>query len=137
MKGRVMSSRLFGFVLCVCAGLCVDRVSAVDFKTLSDADRKQVNEWMAQRAETMVNARKLDNELRAAWSNPSYTSPEVEKLRARYRELQEELAKAQREIQEKVREVPALQPKVLQLQEMAKKVQEFDKKISEKTGAAR
>lgn len=113
------------------SGLCAE---AADMKKLSDTDRKSMNEWMAQRAEAMIDAHKLEREIRATWSDPNYTTPEIETLRKHYSELQEELVRTQREIQDKMRTVPALQPKVQVLDEMKQKEQELTKKIEAKDG---
>ena len=127
--------RMFCWVsVCVCLGLCARCAVAEDIAKLAEADRKQVNEWMAQRATAMIDAHRLECEVSAAWSDTSYTSPEVEALRVRYAKLQEELLRTQREIQKKVREVPAMQAKVRQIDEMKKKEQELTKKIVEKVG---
>ena len=117
-----------------CLGVCPGLAGAADVSKLSDADRKQVNEWMAQRAETLVEAHRVDSDVREAWANPAYSSPEVEALRARYRELQQALVKTQDEIRKKVEEVPAVQAKVRQLQEAREKERALAKKIAEKTG---
>jgi len=118
----------------VCLSVCARLAGAEELSKLSEADRKQVNEWMDQRAMAMIDAHKLESELNATWSNAAYTSPEIETLRARYSELQQELLRTQREIQKKVREVPALKAKVLQLEEMKRRQQELSKKIAEKVG---
>jgi len=127
--------RVFCWVsVCVCLSVCARLAGAEELSKLSEADRKQVNEWMDQRAMAMIDAHKLESELNATWSNAAYTSPEIETLRARYSELQQELLRTQREIQKKVREVPALKAKVLQLEEMKRRQQELSKKIAEKVG---
>ena len=119
---------------CVCLGVCARQAVAEDVAKLAEADRKQVGEWMAQRATVMIDAHKLECEVGAAWSDKTYTSPEVEALRARYLELQQELVRTQSEIQKKVREVPAMQTKVRQIEELKKKELELTKKIAEKVG---
>ncbi len=107
---------------------------AQDFTGLSDVERKQVNGWMAERAETMIRAHQLERELQEAWSDTRYTSPEVEALRARYRELQRELTRTQLELRKKVLEVPAVQAKARQLDEAKKSEQNLSKRIAEKSG---
>jgi len=127
--------RLFCWILILgCLSLRGWCAETADVSKLSESDRKQVNEWMAQRAKAMIDAHKLEREIRATWSDPAYTSPEVDALRKHYRELQDELVRTQREIQEKMCTVPALQPKVRLLDETKQKDQELSKKIAEKTG---
>ena len=107
---------------------------AQDLSKLSEADRKQVGEWMEQRAATMVESHKIEREVSVAWSDSAYTTPQIEALRARFRELQEEMIKIQRELQKQVLELPAVQEKSRKADELKKKEQELAKKIAEKTG---
>lgn len=120
----------------VLLGVCAFGAAAVaqDFARLSDAEAKQVNAWMADRAQTMIQTHKLENELQKAWADERYTSSEIEKLRARYRELQHEMSVVQLELQKKVQEVPAVQEKARQLDETKKKEQELSQRIAEKAG---
>ena len=111
----------------------VSAVMAQDAARLSDVERKQVNDWMAERAESMVRAHKLESEIHGAWADTRYSSAEIESLRKRYSELQQELVRTQLEIQKKVQEVPAVQEKARQLDEMKKKELELSKRIAEKT----
>lgn len=127
-----MRGLLFGLLLCFsCAAFSV---VAQDFTRLSDAERKQVNAWMAERAEAMISAHKLEGEIHEAWTDTRYASAEVDALRVRYRELQQDLIRMQREIQQKVMAVPAVQEKARQLEEAKKKEQELTKRIDEKSG---
>jgi septal ring factor EnvC (AmiA/AmiB activator) len=134
MKGIVMDRMLGGMALSIGAAMWVWFAGAADVASLSDVDRKHVNEWMAARAESMVEAHKLDAELRQTWMDKAYTTPEIEKLRARYAELQQELARTQREIAEKVQQIPGVAAKVRQLDAARKRERELAKKIKEKVG---
>lgn len=126
----MVRAALSGFCLCACAGGAL----AADLAKLSEADRKQVNEWMAQRAEALIDVHNIAREVEQVWANTKYTSPEVDLLRARYRELQQALIKTQQEIQKKVLEVPAVQAQVRKLEEAREKERALSKKIAEKTG---
>ena len=77
----------------------------------------------------------LEEEIGQAWGNEKYTSSELDKLRARYRELQAELIRTQAELQKKVLEVPAIQEKARQLDAAKKQAEELDRKVKEKTAA--
>ncbi len=107
---------------------------AQDFSKLTEPERKQVNGWLAERAELLIDAHRLETEISRAWADAKYTSPEVEALRARYRELQHELGLTQLKLQKKVDEMPALQEKRRQLEEAQKKVLELNKKVEKKVG---
>ncbi len=114
---------------------CAARAADADaLARLSDAERKQVNEWMAARAESLIEAHKLNDEIGRAWLDQANTSPEIEKLRARYAELQAAVIQTQREIAAKVQELPAVAEKVKQLDELRRRGQELQKKIKEKVG---
>lgn len=112
-------------------------LAAQDFSKLSEAEKRQVNDWMAERAERMVSAHKLESELDQAWADAKYSSPEIEALRKTYRELQQELANTRLELQKKVRELPVVQDKQKQLDAAKERLKEVTKKIAEKTGGAR
>lgn len=107
---------------------------AQDFSKLTGPERKQVNGWLAERAEVLIDAHRLETEINRAWADAKYTSPEVEALRARYRELQHELGQTQLKLQKKVDEMPALQEKRRQLDEAQKKALELTKKVEKKAG---
>ena len=107
---------------------------AQDFSKLTEPERKQVNGWLAERAEVLVDAHRLETEINRAWADAKYTSPEVEALRARYRELQHELGQTQLKLQKMVAEMPALQEKRRQLDEAQKKALELAKKVEKKAG---
>ena len=118
----------------VCLCVCVRHAAAEDLSKLSEADRKQVNGLMDQRAMIVIDTHKLESQVNEAWTDTAYTSPEVDALRARYRELQQELIKTQHELQKKVLEVPAIQAKLRQIEDLKKKEQELAKKVQEKVG---
>ena len=64
---------------------------------------------MAQRAEKLNEAYRLERSLRGAWTDSKYTSEEIEALRKRLRELQAEQERVVRELREKVDAVPEVQ----------------------------
>lgn len=108
--------------------------AAADLSKFSEAERQQINDWMAKRAELMTEAGRLDREVGAAWTNEAYTSAEIDALRKHYRELQDELLRAQRAIQEKVLELPAVQAKTNAVAVARAGASELSKKIAGKIG---
>ena len=108
-------------------------LTAQDVSRLSEAEMKQVNDWMAERAKTMIDAHKLESVIDQAWADTKYSTPEVDTLRKRYRELQQELARTQEELRKKVREVPEIQEKQRQLDEAKKDIQKLSKRVTEAT----
>ena len=107
---------------------------AQDFSKLTEPERKQVNGWLAERAEILIDAHRLETEVSRAWADAKYTSAEIEALRMRYRELQHELGLTQMKLQKMVDEMPALQEKRRQLDEAKKKALELTKKVEKKAG---
>ncbi len=124
---------ILGFYL----GVVCQWAAAQDFSKLDEAGLKQYNQWMAERAEKMVAAHRLGQELEEAWGNLKYATPEIDALRTRYRELQQQLALTQRELKKKVEEVPAVQEKRKKLDDESKRIQELTKKISDLTAEKR
>lgn len=70
---------------------------------------------MAQRAEKLNEAIRLERLLRGAWTNPKYTSDEIAALRKRLQELQTEQERIMRELREKVETVPEVQAVRMQI----------------------
>ncbi len=129
-----MNDRCGLWLLIICLNVCTGRLTAADLSKLAEADRQQVNAWMSQRAELLIDAHRVEREVQQAWTDTSITSPELEKLRARYRELEQELNATREAIRKKVLEAPAMQAKARQFQEARDKAQALSKKIAEKTG---
>ncbi len=133
MEEDGLVSRPYLCVVCCAAfalsGLGMD---AASLARLSEADRQQVNAWLSKRAESVLEARRAEEELQRAWADESYRSSEVDALRARYRATQQELNRLQREIQRQAEATPAGQAKKRKIEELRSGVAELDKKIAEK-----
>lgn len=65
------------------------------------------SELMVRRADLMIQARELDDDLGRSWFDSSCTSPEIEKLRTQLRVLEAELVKTREALKAKVLELPA------------------------------
>jgi len=116
-----MRSFLVGFV---CVGLCFGAANA--------QAPEDLNDLMALRSKVMIEAHQLQMELRQAWNDPAYTSPEIAALRKKFQDLQEAILRTQAEIGAKVEALPALQEKVKKMKEANKQVEELNKKIEAK-----
>lgn len=71
---------------CVVAGCLIGVAGllvAQDLSKLTEAQRKQLNDWMAERAERMIAVHRLEGELAQAVNDTANTSPEIEALRKR------------------------------------------------------
>jgi len=107
------------------AGLLV----AQDLSKLTEAQRKQLNDWMAERAERMIAAHRLEGELNRAPNDPANTSPEIEALRKRYQELQNEMSRVQADLHKKVMALPAMQEKRAKLEQERQQIKELSDKV--------
>jgi hypothetical protein len=122
----------FTYVCVVMVLVAVNAMAAKGIGNLSEAERKQVNEWMAERVSTMISANKLAGELASAWKDPEHTSPEIEELRKIYWKLQQQLIKTEQDLRQKVAELPALREKQQQLKELQDRTKELTDKVEEK-----
>jgi chromosome segregation ATPase len=115
------------------AGLLV----AQDLSKLTEAQRKQLNDWMAERAERMIAVHRLEGELAQAVNDTANTSAEIEALRKRCQELQNELSRAQADLQKKVLALPALQEKRTKLEQERQSINEISNKVKALTDPVR
>lgn len=131
-----MSRAVFVVFFMVAFAVCGSSV-IVDtemLERLSEAERKELNDWMAERAQTMYKASQAQADLKRAWLDESYRSVEVDALRARYRAVQQELTRLQVEIQRKVEETPAGRVKKEECDKLNAKVAELNEKIKSAGG---
>jgi hypothetical protein len=108
-----------------------------DFSMLSEAERKQVNGWMAERAAILADAHKIEIELDQAWGNPQFTSPEVEAQRELYRQLQHELMMTQLTLRRLVEKLPAAQSRQSDLDALRNRAEALSRQIEAKGGVKR
>lgn len=131
-----MSNLYKFFTVCLGSLLLLSGARAQDISKLTEEDRQKLNTWRAERAERMVNAHRLNMVVGQAWANTKYTSPEIEELRQRLRQLQDEVARVQGQIQAKVLELPELKEQQSTLTKENDAVEELNKnikKLAEKT----
>jgi len=128
MRKLILRAALGVLGLCLALG-----AFAQEGPALSEPDRKQLNAWMAERAELMVVSHRLEDEVGEAWSNLKFSSPEVESLRKRYRDLQHELAQTEIELRKQTAQLPEVKEKARLLDGQKAKIQELTRKINEMT----
>ena len=117
---------------CVMAGCLIGAAGllvAQYLSKLTEAQRKQLNDWMAERAERMIAAHRLEGELNRAPNDPANTSPEIEALRKRYQELQNEMSRVQADLHKKVMALPAMQEKRAKLEQERQQIKELSDKV--------
>ncbi len=125
---------------CVVAGCLIGVAGllvAQDLSKLTEAQRKQLNDWMAERAERMIAVHRLEGELAQAVNDTANTSAEIEALRKRCQELQNELSRAQADLQKKVLALPALQEKRTKLEQERQSINEISNKVKALTDPVR
>jgi peptidoglycan hydrolase CwlO-like protein len=121
-------------VLLVFLSLCIPvAVAAQQTAPLSEPERKQLNDWMAERAALMVDSHGLEDEVSEAWANLNFSSPEIDSLRKRYRDLQHELAKAEIELRKRAALLPDVKEKARLLEGKNQQIQELTRKINDRT----
>ena len=125
---------------CVGAGCLIGAVGllvAQDLSKLTGVQREQLNAWMAERAERMIAVHRLEGELTQAGNDTANTSPEIEALRKRCQDLQNELSRAQADLQKKVLALPALQEKRTKLEQERQSINEISNKVKALTDPVR
>jgi len=110
---------------------------AQDLSKLTGVQREQLNAWMAERAERMIAVHRLEGELAQAVNDTANTSPEIEALRKRCQDLQNELSRAQADLQKKVLALPALQEKRAKLEQERQSINEISNKVKALTDPVR
>jgi len=115
----------------VCAGMCWGTAFAQAPAKAGD----DLNDLMAARAKAMVEAHRLQGEIRAAVTDPAYTSPDIERLRKRIEDLQVAIALTQNEIRSRVEAIPEVQAKVRKMEEANKSAAELNAKVEAREGA--
>ena len=125
---------------CVEAGCLIGATGllvAQDLSKLTGVQREQLNAWMAERAERMIAVHRLEGELAQAVNDTANTSPEIEALRKRCQDLQNELSRAQADLQKKVLALPALQEKRAKLEQERQSINEISNKVKALTDPVR
>ena len=93
------------------------------------AERKQLNDAMAERAEIMVKSYQAKVKLEKSWSDKAITSPEIEKLRKQYQNLSFEMNRVREQLKAEVRKLPQMQKRADEVKAMRVKQEELEKKI--------
>ncbi len=101
----------------------------VAFCGADQSNRKQeLNDAMAQRAQLMVEKHQSRERMDKAWSDKNLTSPAIEKLRGRLRELQFEMIRVREELKKEIARLPEMQ----QLEARVEQMDAAEKKLREK-----
>jgi uncharacterized coiled-coil DUF342 family protein len=120
---------LFGLI---CASLLM--AQAQESGTISPPAHpttKELNDMLALRAKLMIEAHKIEAAINKAANDPAMTSPEIEKLRKKIENLQNEIIKSYSAIREEIEKRPEIKEKRKQISEKEKQIEELNQKIDE------
>jgi peptidoglycan hydrolase CwlO-like protein len=91
---------------------------------------KELNDMLALRAKLMIEAHKTESEIHKAANDPAITSPEIEKLRKKIEDLQNEIIRTYGAIREEIEKRPEIKEKRKQIAEKEKQIEELNKKLN-------
>jgi hypothetical protein len=111
---------------------CGVSLSAQEAKPAADqpvAAKENLNDLLALRARLMIEANKLDSEIRKSINDKNLTSPAIEALRKKVEDLQREIIKTYTQIREEVEKLPEIKEKRTAIAQKEKQIEELTKKI--------
>jgi len=112
--------------------MCGVSLAAEEAKGSSDqpvVTKENLNDLLALRARLMIEANKLDAEIRKAVNDKNLTSPAIEALRKKIEELQSEIMKTYTQIREEFEKLPEIKEKRTAIAQKEKQIEELTKKI--------
>ena len=95
------------------------------------AERKQLNDAMAERAALMVKSHQIKEKVNKAWNDKDLTSPEIEMLRKRYHKIKFEMIELREKLKTEVRKLPQVQQQTEEIKVMRLQRETLEKKIKE------
>jgi len=120
----------------ICASLLLVQVQAQESEAtpppVSPAT-KELNDMMAARAKLMIEAHKMGTEISKSVNDPKTTSPEIEALRKKIEDLQNEVMRAYDSIRAEIEKLPETKEKRKQIAEKEKQIEALNKKIDART----
>lgn len=95
----------------------------------AEIKKKRLNDAMAERAGLMVEQHKLRDKMSKAWSDASYTSPEIEKLRNHYQQLKFEMIAVRDKLKREVKKLPEVRRQEQKIKSMRVQQKELEERI--------
>jgi len=92
---------------------------------------ESLNDLLALRSRLMIEAHKLDSEIKKMASDTKVTSPAIDALRKKVEDLQREIIKTFTQIREEVEKLPEVKAKRTAIAEKEKQIEALNKKIDE------
>lgn len=87
---------------------------------------KDLNSILSKRADTYNEIFRLERKMTRAWTDPQYTTEEIQQLRKRLRELIDETERVKKEIKIKVANLPELKEMREQIKLLTDQVKELE-----------
>ncbi|MFA7173736.1 MAG: hypothetical protein WC340_10030 [Kiritimatiellia bacterium] len=119
-----MKILLYSLIFALCAQLS-------GYCEQAAAEKKELNDAMAERAASMIKAYQAAERLDKAWNNKEYTSAEIEKLRERYQKLNLEVIEVREKLKREVSKLPAVQQQAEEVKAMREKQAALEEKIKD------
>ena len=95
------------------------------------AEKKQLNDAMAERAALMVKSHQKEVKINKAWNDKNITSPEIVRLRECYQKLKFEMVELREKLKTEVQKLPQVQQQVEEVKVMRVRREVLEKKIKE------
>lgn len=117
----------------VCASLFSLQVQAQESEAAPppiNPATQELNDMLALRAKLMIEAHQTESEINKTASDPTITSPEIEKLRKKVEDLQNEIIKVYSTIREEIEKRPEIKEKRKHIAEKQKQVDALNQKLN-------
>lgn len=123
-------------ILTLCTVLCffpalAQEAQVVPAQTTATGDN--LNDLLAARAKLMIEAHKMGTEISKSVNDPKTTSPEIEALRKKIEDLQNEVMRAYDAIRAEIEKLPETKEKRKQIAAKEKQIEDLNKKIDART----
>jgi len=94
----------------------------------------ELNDMLALRAKLMLEAHAIESDIQKAVNDPTVTSSEIEKLRKKVQDLQNEIIQTFGAIRDEIEKRPEIQEKRKQIQGKETQIEALTQKIDKATG---
>jgi uncharacterized coiled-coil DUF342 family protein len=121
-------------IVCIIGSLCVHPLVAQESSATPPqpaATTESLNDLLALRSRLMIEAHKLDSEIKKMASDTKVTSPAIDALRKKVEDLHREIIKTFTQIREEVEKLPEVKAKRAAIAEKEKQIEALNKKIDE------
>ncbi len=123
-------------IFTLCTALCIfpalaQEAPVVPAQTTATGDN--LNDLLAARSKLMIEAHKMGTEISKSVNDPKTTSPEIEALRKKIEDLQNEVMRAYDAIRAEIEKLPETKEKRKLIAAKEKQIEDLNKKIDART----